>query len=178
MGRIDEWFAIGKSPDVFVERAEFLLHLDESLGIGNHCPNLPRRTDYAFGVHYPLDIIVSKGGNLGGIEVGKAPAEHFTTLQHHLPWQSARHRLHKKVHEVVAVVVDWRTPFVVVIGYINKVIGKVTATDRVLHVAHGMTAPRCLADYPEAKPLIKALSPRMGMVDEQAKRKGILPCPL
>ena len=51
---------------------------------------------------------------------------------------------------MVALVVDWRSPFLIMITEVVRVIVKLTATDWILQMVHCMSAPGCLIDKPEA----------------------------
>ena len=121
MRRIDDRLAAGETPYITVEGSKFLLYGRESTGVGDHGVDFPWRSDHILRSGYTLFVGGRESGDSGSVETGKALSKDLPTPEHHQPRQTARHRLHEQIHEVVTVVVDGGAPFVVVIGNVQQI---------------------------------------------------------
>lgn len=119
--------AADELPNVFVERAELLLHLDEPLRVGNRRLNFQAIADDTGVTEQASHIAFVVLGDALVVEIVQRLAKILALVQNNRPRDAGLERIENKKFKQLAVVVHWRTPFgVVVLDHLRIITGPST----------------------------------------------------
>jgi hypothetical protein len=112
---IDLGLAADETPDVFVERAEFVLHFEESLGIVDGRQDLQAIANNPRIEHQLLDPFVGEAGDFLRIEIGERFAIGVALAIDRDPTQTSLGTFEREELELLDVVADRHAPLRIVV---------------------------------------------------------------
>ena len=113
---MDDGLAVDEAPEILIEAAEFLLHLQEGCGIADRGLNLQPIADNTSILKQPTHVTGIKSSNFLGIKLGKSPAIRLTLLQNGFPTQSGLGPIEHNELKELLILVQRHTPFTIMIG--------------------------------------------------------------
>lgn len=124
---INDALPFGKAPKVSAERAVFLSHIQKTFRVGNN------RADFTLGANHSRrfqnspNILFRKFRHLLKIKIGKALGKDISFRKHQHPRKATAHRFQEQIFEHFPVIMNRKSPFLIVISFRYRVLQKPVA---------------------------------------------------